>query len=649
MIKVAVSQVIFFILVLGLSTSCNKKNNTEEPAAKVEDTVPDGGKKYDPEQVTNCLVNGENFSSCLLAVGHYYYTQEYGGKSPSIAANVTVSPGTRIHQFTPGWYSGTTQIVFNDSDLIAANIRTGISLFGVTGTSVIVLQAACNITSGLVSGLPCSLSTGLFVYQAVKGGRSADCDTGNAAISQNNCWISTSAPLYLSTTPKTPPVDCSGVRDSSGLVSADCKPAVSTFVYSVAYGGRGLVCPSGEQTLTSPCWAADLSATNSAYLSAPGAPGLPWCSWNTATTAECRAQVTEAGITPPDARSAAYVYEKQFGGRSVACSSNGNGYCWTEVPKSTLDLDLNPDNIRAGKRIFGIDGRYRGEGAWKSGAHRDAYAYPLALSDETEIYGGAGSKEAGLPDGYREVPSALTDTDAAYGSVIEAVDRTGWSTLTCGTGATGDILPVGFSSWTLRARMVHCAQVFSLNSQWDGPSRGNSGQSKWKLVSRSGNITSGKGREIWLDENTGMLWSSLIATNTNWCRATGSNNIGGNSAASDDPSDTCDNATYQNTTVSADSACFEGTGFTPGSLDQAGKAGLSLTSTPVVYWRNPTYYDYEVAEYNGIRFVLPDIGKALAANSTQAEWTATLYKVTVPSTSYDSAWTFSSKLGINHF
>ncbi len=151
-----------------------------------------------------------------------------------------------------------------------------------------------------------------------------------------------------------------------------------------------------------------------------------------------------------------------------------------------------------------------------------------------------------------------------------------------------------------------------------------------------------RGREVWQDQRTGLLWSSKVAENLNWCKASGSNNIVNNPAAQDDPSDYCDNAAYQTTgTGPADkaiSACFEESSFfttvdDTGDIDSLGKAGLNLTSTPVVAWRLPTRDDYLVADVNGLRHVLPDAGNDFG----YWEWTAT-----IESNNRTKAWQFST-------
>lgn len=307
--------------------------------------------------------------------------------------------------------------------------------------------------------------------------------------------------------------------------------------------------------------------------------------------------------------------------------------------KSEADPNLNAANIKTGITIFGILGTYAASdsGSMSSNIHRDKGTIPWSIVKESVTDRGTAYPNA-TAGTIRAIPSILKDDDGFIGTSITYVDRTGWGATTCGTTGTID------------ARIANCAANGTLGAQaaWDGTLKGNAGQSTWKLVTRTGNVDpSGRAREVWRDERTGLLWSSLVSgeANTyviktqgsetsevtqagdgkyiNWCKASGSNNISGNPAAEDDPQDYCDNASYQNTAGNAISACFEGAGFTDvdnidNNIDSAGKAGLH---SPTVSWRLPTKYDYTQAETDGIRFVLQEMGP----NTFNYEWSASVY------------------------
>jgi hypothetical protein len=152
--------------------------------------------------------------------------------------------------------------------------------------------------------------------------------------------------------------------------------------------------------------------------------------------------------------------------------------------------------------------------------------------------------------------------------------------------------------------------------------------------------------EVWRDERTMMLWSSLVSEGINWCKASGSSNSANvslnNRYKENDPSDICDDSANQNqgAGVPVISACLEDLGFTSvdSDININGKADMNLTSTPKIHWRMPTFYDYEVAEFNGIRFVLPDMGTQRTV--PLVEWTAT-----VNSANRAEAWGINSMDG----
>lgn len=282
------------------------------------------------------------------------------------------------------------------------------------------------------------------------------------------------------------------------------------------------------------------------------------------------------------------------------------------------DANLVAGNIRSGITIFGVMGSYTpsySETDFVSAMHRSkGYAQISWLQDVA-----ATTPFVVSATGYTAIPSFTTDHDEDLLTTVDRVDRTGWAARTCGT--TG----------ALTARIDDCADEFGANATWDGSAAGTSGEAVWKLVSRTGANVSSRGREVWQDQRTKMVWSSLVSNTANWCIATGKNNITGNPVAEADPDNMCENPIKQNDTASglpAISACYEDGGvlFTdvdnitsPNSIDPAGKAGLGFSSTPSVKWRLPTRNDYYQAEIDGIRFVMPDM---LDLNNW--EWTTTI-------------------------
>lgn len=296
------------------------------------------------------------------------------------------------------------------------------------------------------------------------------------------------------------------------------------------------------------------------------------------------------------------------------CTNDNAGSCRiTQANKTILESNLIASNIKSGITIFGVLGSYTGAGvAMASNQHRNLAT--TQVDQLTESVTNAGIDYTSADPGYRAVPKITKDDDGYTGGSVTYVDRSTWASTTCGT-----------TQATLNARIADCATVFGANATWDGSIKGNAGQGQWKLVSRTGGISSGRGREVWQDQRTMLLWSSAVSSSLNWCKASGSNNIAGNPTAENDAQNYCNNATYQNTSGLAISACFEDGNVnfttTDAGIHNAGKAGLMRSSTPAVKWRLPSVYDQQQANINGIRFVFPDMG----TNSINYEWSASVY------------------------
>lgn len=421
----------------------------------------------------------------------------------NISTFSNVGGATTVTASIPTGYYKNQLCMLTDSDLVAGNIRSGVELFGVTGT----LQE-----------------------------KLADC-TDNA------------------------------------LNASSCSALANRYVYDADYGGRSATCSSGANAAA--CWT---NATNRYVSSSLGA-----------NIEGANASLT---VTIP--------------------SSYYDGSTTVKVK----DSNLLASNITVGTTIFGVAGEYSGfQGVMASTQFRTKTQPQVTLLTEST----AAAPYTNSSTGYRAVPDINSDDDGASGTSVTPVNRTGWGTATCGT-----------SQATIALRIADCASNGTIGPEatWDGGTKGNAGQGTWKLVTRTGNITSNRGREVWQDQRTGLLWSSRVGSGINWCKASGSNNITNNPTAEVDPSSYCTNASYQNTgtgpATKAVSACFEdGQNYftnTDGTIDSAGKAGLGLSSTPSVAWRLPSMNDYYLAEVNGIRFVLPD---TLSNITEEKEWAVT--------------------------
>jgi hypothetical protein len=288
-----------------------------------------------------------------------------------------------------------------------------------------------------------------------------------------------------------------------------------------------------------------------------------------------------------------------------------------------------------------------------SNVFRDTGSGQLTQSAEVTAYAG-NSASPNLPSNYREVPDVLKDDDGYYSADAGCASQCTLNAPITGTQhlAFNDC---GLTQGSIAARIADCNSTNGRLATWSGIVSGTGGQGTWYLVTRQGT-----NKEVWQDGRTGLIWSSKLTTvaGDNWCRASGN-------GQANDPSNYCNNATYQPQYPTIESDCAEPAGAvpTPGWCSNgtaysssagcgatwtanpdnwtvgtysAAKGGMGANSTTLkVRWRLPTIHDYEQANIDGIRSVMPDMG-AFGGN----DWSASVY-----SSNRNLAWYFGSVSG----
>ncbi len=277
----------------------------------------------------------------------------------------------------------------------------------------------------------------------------------------------------------------------------------------------------------------------------------------------------------------------------------------------------------------------------------DPPSRPMSLSQEIS--------QLDLPNAmfqsYHEIPDIMSDDDGYFSSSNPSAGcSSGCSPVQYVTHSL--LTKCGYTQTSLAARIADCQNVNHGNATWVGQSSGNAGQNTWYLVTK----TDQNGFEVWQDAKTSLVWSdvwhdhSLAINSTNWCRAAGNAQAG-------DPQNYCNNlqpstpfcyVNYpSNSTTSIqcqtaahfESDCAEGstvwlpapsmqTSFhasqltadygTPNAPNQTyafyEEKGYMLhdasSNSPSIFWRLPTKYDYQQADNDGMRFVLPNMSAA---------------------------------------
>ncbi|HAR43823.1 MAG TPA: hypothetical protein DCS07_14510 [Bdellovibrionales bacterium] len=550
-------------LALVLLTSCQSDFVAPKPLTftetpKTRDTLP-----------TDIAANTNE-----VLAGKEYIDLNGERKKGTLTVHSAISPDPGAPWIKPssGYYDGSISVTFDDPNLIPANIKAGVSIFGVTGASFVI---STRITS--------------------------DAATTSDILVGKTGWVN-------------------GAQITGSAASAN--PLIASWNYDAVNQWIEADIPNGRYPAQSACQFTDVD-----LIPANICAGRTIFTVTGATV--CNGAAGAGMVAPGNQICTGY-----YGYDNTGTLSPGSANC-------------------SGKN-------YTFKDYVSSNEHRDKATAPITL--DTEATTNAGQNYTNTDPGYRAVPKISKDDDSGT-----PIDRSKWNhckadrttynanaTYPCKCGTT--------TGNTIAQRISDCAANGGIGSEatWDGTNRGNSGQGTWRLVTRisyaSGvpnpsqtnpNDLNEYGKEVWQDQRTGLLWSSGQGL-TNWCKASGNNNITDNPTAEADPAGICDNSTYQATSNPAYSMCFEdathatdrnvGYYYLGGNYNY-GKGGLTDTSSPKVSWRLPSAHDYMIAEINGLRFVLPDT-RFNMLNPTEVEWTAS-----VVSSSPDSAWVFNSQTG----
>jgi len=333
----------------------------------------------------------------------------------------------------------------------------------------------------------------------------------------------------------------------------------------------------------------------------------------------------------------------------------------------------------------------------QSGASRDSTATQITQAQEVGTYG-----STDLPSGYREIPTVALDDDGGHSSsVVTRLNRanndTAGSFNVWNTGVPRKECGMGIA--TIAGRITDCDTQHATKPSWDTSSTdgkiswsgatsgfGLGGEGSWTLVTvyasggsngttcPASNTLTTSCREVWRDDRTGLLWSDRIgdnaSTTTNagrftWCVASGNTqNANGDCRTSGGGGGAGVSYNYVGISLCAEAAGVTtpvgitntggeqvaqfsawteaGTGVRDakgGMLKAANSDPAGGAQSPVVRWRLPTKWDFEQADIDGIRLVLPNF-----YTLSEDNWSASLY-----SPSRTLAWVFVGSVGFVNY
>lgn len=642
--------------------------------------------------ISVCADNMVTTGPCKVEVAGKVVSDNFGS---NLTSWNNAGGTTNVTANIPNGFYANHNVIFTDTNLIAANIINGVSIFGVTGTAT---------TGGAYS--PCS----------------------DDALNAGQC--STAVNRYVTAT--------SG-NDITSWTNGTGTTTVSANIPNGYYNGKTVQFTDADLVITNIKNGVNIFGVTGSLVEAYAA-----CTDDALNAGQCS---TAAGryVT---ATAGSDITSWINGTGSTTVSSNiPNGYYTGKVVNLT-DADLIASNIKNGVNIFDVIGTallgfsnnaassaYRDPGSVPAANHLDNQntSLQITLNHETTTYAGANlPTTAGY--NYRDIPNQIKDDEGYLGTSCKYAPR---PTSDCGT-----------SQATIALRIADCAAANPATSTWNGATQCNGGEGTWNLVSRDG-----ANKEVWQDARTGLIWSSVVAS-ANWCRAsgntqqapvsfyrsyntsattaiTGNGTIGAISGGSSSVGETititftsattytvsganCGGGTKSNTlsttpgstetfgranycsftitqgavnfvngdifqlnSVAASSYscdpvannlqpttpisyCTEGAGFNQTNAGEnwgsgtymAAKGRLGRNATPSVAWRLPTINDYKQADVNGVRFVMPDMG--IAGNTrpnrdgstgvVNAEWSSS-----VSSFNRIYSWSFYPDFGYVYF
>lgn len=300
---------------------------------------------------------------------------------------------------------------------------------------------------------------------------------------------------------------------------------------------------------------------------------------------------------------------------SLVLSIPSGYYSGTETATAS-DSNLLNTNICSGTTIFGTSGSATCGGGGGGGGvtfdtvmgsmmFRDLSTSQITIDDEISTINYA--------IGYREVPNPGLDDEGPFSTDCTISTNVNYPCSRI-VKATRPSITCGTNQNTISDRIADCL-FNNPTATWNGASNGTSGEGVWKLVTYTGT------HEVWQDQRTNLLWSDVVISSANWCRASGAGITPEPAAVT-----ICDQPANQDQ-VAPESVCYEhssrqpvpalGENWATGVYHSA-KGGMGRTATPTspsVRWRLPTRNDFMLADLNGLRSVVPTV----SANF----WTAT--------------------------
>ncbi|WP_041577129.1 hypothetical protein [Bdellovibrio bacteriovorus] len=523
----------------------------------------------------------------------------------SLGSNVLGPNGQLSVPIPQGYYDGSSSVAISDSNLDSQNIKKDISILGIVG-SLEDRYPSCS--DDALNAVKCSTGGARYVYDGAFGGRSVACSSGANAVA---CWAG--ANQFVTST-----------------AGADVVGSNGALVVSLPNGYyEAKTCSIADLNLTAGNvrQGVQIFGVNGSYVGSFGA-GIASQAHRDVSSNQITMESevsTYAGAELPSGGGFEYraipdVLKDDDGSDGLSCNYAPRPSTTCGTSQATIALRI-ADCASKNAATASWDGATQcngGQGLWRlvtrAGANKEVWQDQRTGLVWSSIVSSTGSTWCMSSGNTQHAPVYFAESyHGASGTPMEGNGAIG--SFGGGSSSQQETITVTFTS----------ATTYTVT--------GSSGASGCQAGSAAGGLT-------------GVAGSTSTWSRTNYCSFTlrqGSTNFTAGDTfiiSSASSTDTCFPGSA-NQPAAKYSVCYEGAGLSavPGEnwgtgvyLDSKGYMGKSTALS--IHWRLPTLADYQLAEVDGVRFVMPDMGLpggerptrdgSPGGNNTHLEWTATV-------------------------